>query len=330
MVSLDRPVGRGQLILVGCLTLALVVIGIGLVINTTLFTESASPALSNVQVDTAGTFHLETRRGTRSLVHRINHGNPVRDAGMLEDNVTASVANYSSLLAVSYARSEPASIDVAYNHDRSHLGTRVIQRADDDFDDSLVGGLDPAEQPIGWLSINVNVSATQDQKINPFSIRIDGDSGGYVRWQAYRNETGRGTNLTVRGTFDDGSGTTTTNVSHCNPVRNRVLIDGISGELVADSCVGDEPFGLVDLESPYEVDHVRRPGKFGGKWELVTGEESAVDSTDIEDCDATNAPADYEACATPVVWTANVTATFHGHEAAYERERNISIYGAEP
>lgn len=329
MVTPERsPRDRGQLILVGCLTIALVVIGIGLVINTTLYTESASPALSNVQIDTASTFHLETKRGTRSLVHRINHGDPVRNLPALQDQVTMAIGNYSSLVAISYARSEPGAVNITYNPGDSKIGTRVIQREDGGFDDRIVSGIQ-AGQRMDWLAINVNVSATNDQEINPYHMRIANGSG-FVDWQLYRNETGAGTNLTVETTLDDGSGQTT-RVAHCNPVRNRVLVDGVSGELVADSCVGDTPmFGLADLEPTYDVTQIRRPNKFAGKWELVTNETpTAATTSAIDDCDASPAPAGDEACATPVVWTANVTAAYQGQDASYVRDRNVSVYGVD-
>lgn len=316
----DRRRDRGQLILIGCLSVALVVIGIGLVINTTLYTESASPALSNVQVEDAETFNLETRRGTRSLVHRLNLGDPERGNGELETIVTDGVENYSELLAVSYARTEPATVDVSYDHDDSEVGTRLIQQRDDEFDDEHLSELDPENQAFGWFMMNVNVSETG--AISPFAVTIEGDDGDEVDWEINRNETGVESNLTVE-TRHDG----VTRTAHCNPRQNRVLIDGVSGTIVADGCTGDETvFGIESLAAPHDVTSVERNAEYVGQWELVTEEPEGVG--DVPSCDAESPEPDKtEACYTPAVWSAHLEASYDGEDATFDRDRNVSVYG---
>lgn len=320
---------RGQLILVGCLALALVIIGIGAVINTTLYTESASPALSNVQIDDASTFNLETRRGTRALVHRINHREAIRDGAALHDQVEGSVNNYSELLAVSYARTEPAVVDVVYHPADSKLGTRVIQRADGTFDAALQNELN-ADQQVGWFAMNVNVSGTGAGA--PFGLTMADPDGDTVHWEIQRNVTGETSNLTIETTYlDDSAGTTTERTAHCNPVRNRVLVDGFTGQVVADACVGDDTvFGVGRLDPPHRITAIDQADEFHGTWELVTNETWNPDPSlhEVDRCYGISpSPPRTEACFTPVVWTANITASYRGQDASFVRDRNMSVYG---
>lgn len=323
---------RAQLILVGCLALAFVIVSMGLLINSTVYTQSASPALSNAQIDSAQTFEYETRQGMRGLIHRLNHGERDRSESQLDADVRDAMNTYSALLAESYARNEPAVINVSYNEAESQHGTRVIQPGDGDWDppasssDYLNNPPGTPRHEIGWFVINVNVSRTDQQSAtDPFTLAIEDAPGDTVSYELYRNESGIDGNLTIQSTLDNGS--TYERDATCNPRNNRVLIDAVSGSVIGDGCTGTTPvFGVDELEIPHASISVEQPTRFHGRWEFVTNRsESEVDVGGS--CNASPGPGAEEGCSTAAIWTANVTTLFDGGRIGYERARDVNIYG---
>jgi predicted PurR-regulated permease PerM len=65
---LDRLGDRGQLLLVGAVAVALIILGIVVVFNTILFTETREPTQSLDDTTNAGTLRVQVMNSTRKLV----------------------------------------------------------------------------------------------------------------------------------------------------------------------------------------------------------------------------------------------------------------------
>lgn len=314
------PAGdRGQLLLVGCVAVAFVVVGFTLVLNTALFVDNSSPALTNEQVEHARTFDLETRQGSRSLVHRINHGDPGRDGAALATDVATGVADYSALLAESYSVAEPATVNVSYNHGASLVGTRVVNDSDGRLPDGdLLAG---ARTEVGRLILNVNVTRTTT---DPVTVRAENGSGWTTTLTVAANESGQLRNVTVESTLRDGSGTLLAEAAAtCDPIGTRALVDGVSGAVVADRCEPDAAFVPIDaIDGPYDRLTVADGDRYGGTVGLV------LNRTDFDAGGRYAACPDPDAlCRTPAVWTANLTTTYLGDGVVFENDRNVTVYG---
>jgi hypothetical protein len=315
---------RAQLILIGSLLVAFLVMGITIVANSVLFTENVAPSLSNKQIDNAREFDHASREETRELVHRTNLDVRNRTASQVGENTTLAVRNYSHLLAEAYARSRPVVVNLTYHNDSSALGARVVQAGDGNFsshDPSGSGASDWEPVPgtnrtLGWFTVNANVENTSQ---DPYSIEVTNASGESVNVTINRSGSGTGANLTVTSNLSFGGETTIT----CNPSRNRVLLDLYSGDAIADACSPTASFPGIDrLDPPYDVrfEHGKRAS---GRYEFIVNESTGA--TGYGDCTAAG-PALSEPCSGSVVWTANLTTSYLSGETQYVNRRNVSIY----
>lgn len=298
---------RAQLILVGCVAIALVIVSVTLVINTSLYTENAAPALTNEQVEDARTYDLETRKGVRSLVHRVNHAQRYDDESALEADLTDAIASFDGLMTQAYARSEPARVSVSYDHDDSETGARFVKSADGEF---TSGDVMDSTRTIGWFSVNVDVANTSEGDSGSFRAIVRNDSRN-LRLDVYRNGSA---NVTVESRLDG-----TTRKTTCNSIRGRVLIDVYAGDVVADECTGSGAVdGVSDLEGPYEEIEFRNGDAIRGRYNFVIDERVHWFNCGGADPD--------DPCWTPAVWTANLTTTFRGDGIDYHNERDVTIY----
>jgi hypothetical protein len=308
------------MILLGALALAVIIVAVTVVVNSLATTRTAGPTQSSPQIDEAREFAFESRKGSRSLVLRLNHRHRNVTAAQLGAIVTDNVTAYGGLLAESYASSHAEYVNLTYHNDSSAFGYRVVQAADDDLS---TGGPGPglvlvppgAERRIGWFSLNVNLSSTSR---DPSSIVVKNDTGHSVEYRI--NRTGNGT-LNVTSTVTDGGTVTGTATGTCDPSRNRVLLDFVGGTSFSADCTFN---GTEAIDGPYSV---KIDGEnLVGKYELAY-KESVTPSPGPE-CDSSVSRT--EPCTAPVVWTANVSAQFDSSEINVTNRYNVSIYGDPP
>lgn len=313
---------RAQMILLGALALAVIIVAVTVVVNSLATTRTAGPTQSSPQIDEAREFAFESRKGSRSLVLRLNHRHRNVTAAQLDAIVTDNVTAYGGLLAESYASSHAEYVNLTYHNDSSAFGYRVVQAADDNLS---TGGPGPgpvlvppgAERRIGWFSLNVNLSSTSR---DPSSIVVTNDTGHSVEYRI--NRTGNGT-LNVTSTVTDGGTVTGTATGTCDPSRDRVLLDLVGGTSFSADCTFN---GTEAIDGPYSVTVVNGDGLVG-KYELAY-KESLPSPRAPDPCDPsvnrTNP------CTAPVVWTANVSAQFDSSELNVSNRYNVSIYGDPP
>ena len=292
---------RAQMILLGALALAVIIVAVTVVVNSLATTRTAGPTQSSPQIDEAREFAFESRKGSRSLVLRLNHRHRDVTAAQLGAIVTDNVTAYGGLLAESYASSHAEYVNLTYHNDSSAFGYRVVQAADDDLSTGGPGRgpvmLVPpgAKRQIGWFSLNVNVSSTSR---DPSSIVVKNDTGHSVEYRI--NRTSNGT-LNVTSDVSYAGETTAT----CDPTRNRVLLDFVSGTSFSADCTFN---GTEALDGPYSVEIDGE--KLIGKYELAYND--SVASSPGPECDPSVDRTD--PCTAPVVWTANVSAQFDSSE----------------
>ena len=313
---------RAQMILLGALALAVIIVAVTVVVNSLATTRTAGPTQSSPQIDEAREFTFESRKGSRSLVLRLNHRHRNVTAAQLGAIVTDNVTAYGGLLAESYASSHAEYVNLTYHNDSSAFGYRVVQAADDNLSTGGPGRgpvmLVPpgAKRQIGWFSLNVNVSSTSRDRSR---IVVENDTGHSVQYRI--NRTNNGT-LNVTSTVSDGATVTGTAAGTCDPSRNRVLLDLVGGTSFSADCTFN---GTEAIDGPYSVTVVRGENLVG-KYELAY-KESVTPSPGPE-CDPNVDRTD--PCTAPVVWTANVSVQFDSSEINVTNRYNVSIYGDPP
>jgi len=313
-----RHRGRGQMILIGALALAVLIIGLSVVANSGYVTDVDTTSQVSPQIDEAQEFEYESNKGVRSLILRLNHRHRTVADDKLGSLVGRNVTVYSQLLAESYTSSHGHYVDVTYNNGSSGYGSRVVQAADshvtDEANDSdWYVGRDSEYRELGWFSMNVDLERTGPE---PTSITVSNASGNQVTFTINRTDTGNGTKLRVASTVSHAGDTT----ALCDPSRNRVLLDFVDGETFTGDCTFN---GTNAVGGPVDIE-ITGGENVIGKYELVYNE--SVGSSPYSDCDSSPTPDATEPCAAPVVWEANVTTQFAGSQLNYTNTFNVSVY----
>lgn len=310
---------RGQLILVGALTIAVSIVAITVFLNTTLFTESIAPSTASDQLDDARQFDQQARAGATELLHRINLEERNRTLLELEENATQGIRNYSQLLAASYAQSGPASVTVSLDPDASEYGNRTVQLIDANLTAPAPGGSENWEpvpntnRTIGWFVVDMNVEESTTASTD---LTVTNGTGAEVEISLQKNLSGTGTNVTVVSDPSFGSVDQVT----CETSFGRVLIDLYRGTVVGTTCAGDSSFtGIEALSPPHELE-VTNGDSFTGEYEYVLNQSTPA----IPRC-TTSEPVT-EPCATPALWQANLSTAYLGTAATYRNSYNVSLY----
>lgn len=314
MVSASRD--RAQLILIGAIAVALLVIGISLAVNAVLFTENVRPSESTSQLSEAREIDFETRRSVRSLSARVNH----QSRNHTEDEIAVWVGNnvtrLSHLLEESYVASGPMAVNLTYNVSRGLNGSRLVQLGDSTFrsgsDDWTPIGPASGDQRIGWAVVNFNATRSDPQR---FHANFSNAQGEEVRMTFNKTTSPVEYEVTTSSTAGSGPRTEVT----CTPRRERVLLNLYDGHSYTDdSCVFN---GTIEIGNVTSVEF-EGSDNVVGRYSFVTNDSSAINvGTDCDDSVLATVP-----CITPVVWQANVTVGITGEGFQYENRHNVSVY----
>jgi len=326
VVSVDWRAGtsRAQLILVGAIVLAVVIVGLSVVANSFFATASSGSVDVSAQSDAAVEFDYESRRGLRSLLLQLNHRNRNLTESEYATAVDDNVTGYSRLLSGSYVRSDGVAVNLTYHNDNSEFGRRLVQAEDAAItDDGGNPSWDPVStaspsdrRQVGRFVMNVDLSETSLSPAMTVEVRNGSES---VRIELSRTTTAAGEVLQVRSEVSYAGPTETT----CAGVNDRVLLDLETG----DSLPGDCEFHGVDaLTGPVSIE-IGNGDSVVAKYGLVVNGSLSAGTTDYDTCrnGPDLVPVD-EPCTEPVVWTANVTTRFAGSEVQYVNSLNMTVY----
>ncbi|WP_247008601.1 hypothetical protein [Halorientalis litorea] len=319
MVATDDR--RAQLILVGAVSLALIIIGLTVVLNTVLFTSTVTTDVTVDASDDAVRFDQTAREGTRSLVLRMNHRDKNFSRPQLRDSVVRNVTNYTRLLRESYTVSRPVFVNVSYNN--VTYGQRVVQSEDGTFESPTTPSVSDWEVvensdrvAVGRFVVNLNVSGMNSDEFN-ITIRNASES---VDIGIQRNNTGGATKVDI--STERTHGPNTGNVQ-CFAVRGRVLLDVLDGESFNSECAFN---ATENLDPPYSVE-ISDGGRANGRYSLVARSNvSANFGGSYDFCGDPAVTGFTDPCQVPAIWSTNVTMAYSSTEIDYERRHNLSIY----
>jgi len=327
----DRTRNRAQMILLGAIALAVIIVGVSVVANSLTTTRTAAPSQASPQIDEAREFGFESRKGTRSLVVRLNHRYRNVTGTELGDDIERNMRNYSQLLAETYASSHAEYVSIVYHNDSSAFGERLVQSGNDnlthsdtpmDLIPSGLGSGDERPRQLGWFVLNVDVRNTSREQAK---IVVENTTGDEIEYRI--NETSD-SKLNVTSEVRDDSGTVTERTTAiCDPSRERVLLDLVDGTSFSADCQFN---GTQAIEGPYTVE-VDDGTRLVGKYELVYNdsvpmEPNYIDPAKCEGPSGADIPR-IEPCTAPAVWVANVTASLDSSELSFTNDYNVSIYG---
>jgi len=304
---------RAQLILVGSITIALVIVGLTVVVNTVLFTESVGSSSLDNRIDETSEFDSEVISGTRSLVFRLGHNSRNVTERELRAWVTSNITRYSRAAAQSYAASRPVAVSVNFSN-ASAIGNRTVQSTDRNITDN--SGTEDwtvvSAKTVGWFTLNVDAFDTSTDHL--YVNASNATSGNWVNISINRTQRNNVSVTSAVSFADDGQGT-------CTPVDGRVLLDLYAGASLTNSLSPCTFNGTSILDAPYSI-RVTNGKNLVGKYSLVTAETLSA----YPACDGLS-PAAADPCVAPVLWTANVSTAFEGESISHVNTYNVSIYG---
>ncbi|WP_136717834.1 hypothetical protein [Halorientalis salina] len=304
---------RAQLLLVGSLLIAAIIIGLVVVINTVLVTENVATGEALDRARDTAQFDLQARENVRSLVLRLNHDNRTVTAPQLTNNVERNFSNYSNLLAEAHSLREPIWVDISYDNDSSSWGQRIVQDQDGPYTSpSGDDNWEPVSEhrDIGRFVVNLNVSETSTEK---FHLSFTNESGESINVSLWAESAGSNSDILINSPAQSGA-------AKCDPANGRVLLDMLSGTAFTGDCEFEAP-RTVGLGEPYNLT-VTNGSHAYGKFGLVVNESASPDTRTYSDCESS--PQDI--CTAPIIWSANATVQYESSSIVYEQEHNVSVY----
>ena len=300
---------RAQLLFVGAIVLAFLIVGIAVVVNTTLFVENTQAGTTVSQSQSPATIDNEVTTSLRTVILRVNHQPRNHSATEMGTYAHDNITRLSAALGESYAASSSLSVSVSYRNDSSQFGSRVVQTGDSTFESPSSGSdwtpvTGSPQRELGWFVVNLNATKSQDDK---FHANVTNGT--------------ESVNLTVNKVSDTNfsvktSGPTGSADGFCKPRGGRLFLDLRRGQSVTDD--GCQFNGTSQLDTITRVNFAGGDNAFG-KYAIVTNSTS----TSVPDCRTTSQP---KPCHAPVVWVANATVSVAGSSVQYESEKNVTIY----
>lgn len=299
---------RAQLILIGSIAIAVVLIGLTIILNSVIFTENVSQSDAIEVSGDVDEFLTETRRTTQDLTLRVNHAEEYTSLSRLNSNLNQNFTNYSRVLGESQADTGSLYVNISYEGEQT-VGRRVVQSEDDNFtkngsDDWSVdsGG----SKYVGWFAMNVNVDNVS--KSDHFKLQVTNTSGNTLAITLRQSASG---DLLVNSTVD---GSHVSNAT-CLTSNSRVFLDIIGGTALTSDCTYNS---TSYLGQPYSDIEFVNGSKAAGKYSLVVNDESGLN---VADC-----PDSTEPCKAPAIWEATVSAIYEAGTISYETTQDVNIY----
>lgn len=230
LASDDRS--RGQLILIGGITVALTLIGLVVILNSTIYTQNVSPG--NAIEDTADLKEYEqtVENDLERLVVQIHDA----EGHVGKRSFTTSLDFYSDRMAQQTANRKPGVVNVTLNETKSDTKTWIRDDEpsghirDRDNDDIRLADASELEEFV--------MEITSQDNGQPFIVRITGDSDG--DWVLEINDNDR---VEIEVRYDDG---TTDSCDTTNPAD----IDFLAGTVDGSNCFDFAP----GLDEPYTIE----------------------------------------------------------------------------
>ncbi|MFC6724263.1 hypothetical protein ACFQE1_07725 [Halobium palmae] len=303
MVTAGGEQDRAQLMLIGAVALAFVILGFVTVFNALVVDAGGSSAVG-ADVGGGEEFNHEVRRDVRTLTIRVDHGRIYADENRLTKDLNHATAEYSRVLAETHAATGPVATNVSYDGIRTP-GTRVVQN-----ETQPLGATTPVTNGrVGWFVLLLDTTTLDASE--SFDVTVDGDSAGEdITYSFSDRAESDGVYVNVTG----ASGTTTSTV--CHPANDEMLVDLVRGSSYTSDC----EFGGIDtVDGPVSVTF---SGDIDteGEYDIVTDD---TNPNGLSPCPAGGAPGP---CNARAVWVAEITTTYDSPSVSYRATQNVTIY----
>ncbi|WP_162991575.1 DUF7261 family protein [Halostella salina] len=307
----DRTPGdRAQLVLVGSIAIAFIVLGLVVVFNTVLFTESIATRGPVSEVEDADEFQRQVTDEVPELIRAVENGTDgnTEFVGDVDENVSTT---YSRLLAETYAETGPTYVDVEFDEGESRFGTHVVQDSGAEYS-SKEGSDWTAVDSYDVQNFTMEVSMSEVSTAGTDFALVLSDGGSPTRVEMWKDGSGE---LVVNQT-DDGMDPTCS-VSGGGTIRMNVSTGTVDGTPCFD--------GLDTLSAPYEIDF-ENGDQAGGDYSFsVPKRMSSSDLDPYHGRDGSSSP-----YAVYYVHEANLDLTYESGGVSYESNQTVTVREGAP
>jgi hypothetical protein len=327
MVTRDR----GQMMLLGAVALAMLILMLVPVYNAVFLADGAGgrdPGSSPVAIDSYRTTALEA---AQRLAIRTGHSRVYSDNDSVTTAFATSFHNHTLLASEAAVSGTDTVVNTTFDPTAPGTthGVRVVQNRSDRFDKPLPATPSgPANwfvvrtsgrTQLGWLTVRLDGSNVSDTQ--PFIVKVS--NGSHTAELAIEGEDSSN-DVSVQYSRTVGGSTTTQEPTTCETARGsrQLVLDLYRGQSASDDCTFT---GLSSIEGPVDVWFENGDSAYG-EYELVVRDDSGLQPT-IEQCTAAASPSN--PCSTPVLWQLSVTTELQGDRTTYTGTTNVSVYGGQ-
>ncbi|TYL37690.1 hypothetical protein CV102_15240 [Natronococcus pandeyae] len=291
---------RGQIILIGAITLAFIILGIVVVFNGILYTEALSSGSSSQIATDVSTVEYELADGVGGIAHYENVEGNGKSLDDYEVNLTRYIddpGGFDDQYRNSTANSRPVATNVSFNETVKDA-TVVTEDVED-------GEIEDINSSIGHFELNL--TPTTDKELAISAMPEDGDT------------------TTVTITSDED--TFSVDGSNCDINGDQARFDLVAGDVdlrVEDNCDAEEVeylednLSIIDRDKSYETIEISdEEDPTEGTFELVVKGDEELDPQGLIEETYYGA------------WSVTVDVAYDSHDASYERTQRISVYGGD-
>ncbi|WP_246999991.1 hypothetical protein [Halosolutus gelatinilyticus] len=286
----DRTDGhdRGQLILIGAITLAFIILGVVVVFNGVLYTETLSSTATNQGASDDTTIEAEIEGGIGGIARYGNLAWEADDRSGYE-NELEDVIEDDGGFAEQYLNATANNRPVV-----TTVGGATVREDASAITDAEIGGS--------------NVELVGSERVGHFALELSQGGGGEVTIDTESDS------VTIR---DDGGTFNVTGLNSCQIHGDEVRIDLVTGDVNA-STDGDCGLDLIDYEATYDTITVtERLGGVDGRYSLV------AKGTDTVDLSAMPTVSEQHAGA----WTVEIEIERDSNDLSYQKTHEFDVYG---
>jgi hypothetical protein len=318
-----RPVGnRAQLVLIGAVAIAFVLIGLVVLFNGVVFTENVSSEGGIADAKSSGTTTLAVKRGLGEAAHTVHTRQKYDDSGTgnksgtLSGNLEDIIEEYDEWRRIQSGESRGVITNVTFEGIKE-TGTRVVQNEARTFT--------PFNSPFASDEL------IEDSEVDEFEMRIDQDS--------FQDGTDGAMEIVV----DNGTEETSIIIKDESDTEITISGDAASGDCSNIEQTGPDPLNDVvlrisdgyvvqrpqctftQLSNPSETQTIRIEDgdRFEGTYEFVTEKEISSGFDGYHTSDTSNEPD-----LSQIAWSADYDITIAGPTATQELDNlEVDHYG---
>jgi len=341
--EMDARSDRAQLILVGAVAIAIIVLGLAVVFNTVLYTENVASTGAASEPREAELASLEMAANTGRLVERVNRNkrweNDDSDPNDVRDAVLENISRYSSGYAKVVALQSPVSVHVEEgDEDKMNYSAYVADTdGDGDFntsDDDTRWNVTDSGYDSGVLFRDFEMTVDTD------SLESKGDDAFRLMWNEsnadsnytvwiYLNDDGD-VNLTTLET-DGGDPTDIDTGNECNlddsGDESSVTIDFSKSTVAGEySCSELDVRNQIGRGEFSNLQFANADNANGSYSMMIWGDEPDPDtyvSSDLEEPIVGGSESPYWSYA---VWELEIVATYESGSTTYNDSYKIEVY----